>query len=113
MPARVRDDRQLRREALDVLRLFCQEAHRDEQRERQRLVIGGFELGVQDLLDVLPQRPAVGFDNHRAAHGAVVSQIRLDDDIVVPLVEILRSGRDAEIVFFLGHKRLEFNAFLA
>src|SRR5690606_3266284 len=41
---------------------------------------------------VLPDRPAVRAHHHAAAHRRVVRQLRLQDELVVPLVEVLRLG---------------------
>ena len=53
------DPRDLRREALDVLRLAHQQAFRDEEREVRVDVPGLLEPAVEPLLDGLPDRVAV------------------------------------------------------
>ncbi len=83
------DDRQLRREALHVLGLLLQEALRDEEREVGVDVPGRLEAAVQRIADVLPERVAVGLDDHTAAHRRIVGQIGLLHDLVIPLGKVL------------------------
>src|SRR5690606_32212185 len=89
LAAGMRDDRQLGREALDVLRLALEVAHGDEHREVQVLVSGGLEHRVQLALDVLPQGVAVRPDDEAAAHRAEVDELGPVDDVVVPTAEVL------------------------
>src|ERR1700686_433965 len=63
---------ELRRETLNVMFFFVDEAARDQERKGYVLVTGGLEATVQGLLDVFPERPAVGTHDHAAAHGRVV-----------------------------------------
>src|SRR5579864_1130614 len=82
--------------------LFIDEAPGNKQRERHVLVPGRLEPAVQRLLHVLPQRPTVGAHNHAAAHRSVVGQLRLQDQLVVPLGKILR----ARGKFFFSHSEV-------
>src|SRR5260221_6441305 len=43
------------------------------------------EARVKPILDILPQRVAVGLDDHAAAHGRVIRQVRALDKFVIPL----------------------------
>src|SRR5215469_12816645 len=76
---------QFGREAFDVMLFLLDEALGDEQRKGDVLVAGGLETAVECLLDVFPERPAVGTDDHAAANGSVVGQLRFQDQLVVPL----------------------------
>ncbi len=89
------DDRQLGAESLDVLRFLLQEAPRDEEREVGVLVARLFEAAVQAGPHVLPQGVAVRTDHHAAAHGRIVGQLGLLDDLVIPAGEILGALRQA------------------
>ena len=94
------DPRDLRIEALDVVRLLLQVRLRDEQREVHVLVTGALDHVVERALDVLPQRKAVRTDDHAAAYGRVVGKLGTTDDVRVPAVEILALRRDP---LFVGH----------
>ena len=88
LAAAVGDDRQLGREPLDVLRLPAQEALGDEEREIGVLVAGVLEHLVQRALHLLPDGVAVRPDDHAPAHRAVVRQLGLGYQLVVPGAEI-------------------------
>src|SRR4030095_4170250 len=90
-----RDHRELGREPLDVLLFLLEERLRDEERERGVHVAGGLETSVERRLDVLPQRPAVGLDDHAAADRRVVRQVGAQHELVVPLVEVFPASRQA------------------
>ena len=95
LAARVGHDRKLGREALDVLRLLLDEAHRDQQREAGVLVARGLEASVQVTLDGLPQREAVGSDHHAALDDACgFGELGRGDDVLVPLGVVLGAGGD-------------------
>ncbi len=87
------DDGALLGEALDVLGLLLEEAHRDEQREVGVLVPGRLEHAVQGLLHVLPDAVAPGPDHHAPAHRRVLGQLRGPDDLLIPLRVVFRSRR--------------------
>src|SRR5947209_19743668 len=74
----------------------------DQQRKRYVLMAGGFESSIKRLLNVLPQRPAVGPHDHAAAHRRVIGQLRLQYQLVVPLGKVLCSCRK----FFFSHAAL-------
>ena len=92
LAAPVGHDRQLGAEALDVRRLALEVALGDEQGEvgvgHARRLDAGVELGLHPL----PDGVAVGADDHGAAHGPVVGQLRLGQDVLVPLGEVGRLG---------------------
>ncbi len=85
----MRDDRELGREALDVVGLALEVALRDEEREvgvgRARRLDAGVHLGLHPL----PQGVSVRTDDHRAPHRAVVRELRLRDDVLVPARKVL------------------------
>ena len=98
LAARVRDHRQLGREALDVLRLAAQVAFRDEQREVGVDVPGVLDPLVQVGLQQFPDPVAVRPDYHRAPGRAAVYQLGLDDQLVVPGREILTLRSHAMLI---------------
>src|SRR5882762_4254543 len=57
------------------------------------------EAAVERALNVFPQRPAVRADDHAAAYRRVVRQLRFQNQLVVPLGEILCPCRK----LFFGH----------
>ena len=89
----VRHHRALLGEALDVLGLLLQEAHRDEQREVGVLVPGGLEHRVEPPLDVLPDGVAPRLDDHAAADVGVLGQVGGLHDLLVPLGVVFFAGR--------------------
>jgi predicted transcriptional regulator len=87
------DDRQLRRESLDVLGLLAQEALRDQQRKVGVLVAEGFEPVVELALEPLPDGVAVRLDHHAALHDfGRLGHVALQDDVLIPRCEVLRAG---------------------
>ena len=87
------DHGQFGRKAGDVRLLFFDEALRNQQRKRGVHVAGGLEAVVERLLNVFPQRPAVGPHDHAAAHGRVVGQLGLQDELVIPFGEVFGARR--------------------
>ena len=71
----------------------------NQQRERHILMTRGLEAAVERLLDVLPKCPSVRAHDHAAPHRRVIGELRLDDQLVVPLGKILCAGGK----FFFGH----------
>ena len=71
----------------------------DEQREIGVLVAGLFDALIEPALDRLPDRVAMGLDDHAAAHWRVLAQPGLIDDIQVPLRIVCCACCDA----FFGH----------
>ena len=65
----LRHPRHLGREALDVLRLFHQQALRDEEREVRIDVARGLEALVESLLHQFPDRVPVWTDDHAPLDG--------------------------------------------
>ena len=86
--AAVRYDRELGRESRYVGFFLVYEAARNQQRECGVHVARGLEAAVQRGGDVLPERPAVGTDDHAAAHGSVVRQFCPQYELVIPFGKI-------------------------
>ena len=86
-------DGELRTESLDVVGLALEEAHRDQQREVRVLSSRGLDPLVDLGLHPLPHRVAVGPDDDGAACRAVLGQLRLGQDVLIPArkVVLLRS----------------------
>ncbi len=84
----VRNPGDFRRKALDVLGLLRQEALRDEQREVRVHVTGCLDAGIQKVASVLPQRVAVGTDDHAALDRRVVREFRPSNDVDIPTREV-------------------------
>ena len=67
---------------------------------------GALELGVQLLLDQLPDAVAVGLDRHAAAHGRIVHEVGELHDVGIPLGKVLAARRDMLhklLLILLGH----------
>jgi len=90
--AGARDPGDLRREALDVLRLAFEEAGRNEEWEVGVDVAGRLDAVVELALHVLPERVAVGADHHAAAHRRLVGELGLVDEIEVPAGKVVAVG---------------------
>ena len=90
-----------------MLGLLEQKAFGNEHRHGHVLVSRGLETAVQFGLHALPEGVAVGLDDHAAAHGRVIDQVGLENNVGVPLREILAAGRDVRhkflLVVFLAH----------
>ena len=100
------DPGDLRRKALDVLRLAHQQALGNEEREVRVHVARGLEPIVQLALDVFPDGVAVRPDHHAALDRRVVGQFRLADDVQIPAGEIGGLGSDLgdeRVLLFLSH----------
>jgi hypothetical protein len=91
--------------SVDVLGLLHQELFGYEQREVPVLVAARLDHVVEGPLDPLPDRVAVGPDDHAAADRRVVGQLRLPHHVGVPAVEVLGHPRDVfHIVKSLCHR---------
>ena len=101
LEAVVSDHGALLGEALHVLGLAAEERLGDEQGEIGVLVAGGLEHGVELALHLLPDGIAVGLDYHAAAHGRLLGQASLVDQLVIPLRIII--GSLCEILELLCH----------
>jgi len=89
------DDGEFGREAFDVFGLLLQEALRNEQREIDVLVAGGFEAGVEFALEHFPDGVAVGLDDHAAFDDfGRLGHVALDDDVLIPGGEVFFAGSD-------------------
>ena len=72
---------------------------RDQQGEIGVDVAGFLEAAVEVALDGLPDRVAVGPDDHAAADRRIIGELRGLDDVEVPLGVIVGAGFDV-----LGHE---------
>ncbi len=91
----------LRRKALDMLRFLQQQAFRNQHREIHVLMTRFLEALVHFLLDALPDGVAVRANDHAAAHRRVIAQLRLEDDVRIPLREVLIARCDVGYKFLL------------
>ena len=91
----VGDDRALFGKAGGVLLFASQERQRNEHREVRIDVAGGLEAVVELALHLFPDGVAVRANDHAATHGAVLGQLRVADDVQVPLTVVLRARRNA------------------
>ena len=85
------DDCQLRRKAFHMFLFLFKEGKGDQGGERRVDVTCFLEFRVQPGGDVFPQRPAIGFHDHAAAHGRVICQVCFDDELVVPFCKVFCS----------------------
>ena len=93
LAARDGDHRKFGREAFYVLGFFLQKALRDEQREVDILMAGGFEARVEFALQHFPNSIAVGLDDHAAFDDlGGLRHIALQYDILIPRGKVLASG---------------------
>src|SRR5258708_39011943 len=74
---------------------FFEETFRDEQGEIGVLMACFLEAIIQLILDILPQRVAVGLYDHAAAHGRIIRQVRALDKFVIPLRVIFTAGGES------------------
>ena len=81
----MRHDGTLLGKALDMLCLAAEVALRDKEWKVSVAVSRLLKSTIEVLLHLLPDAVAVGLDDHTAAHGGVLSQSGLYDDILVPL----------------------------
>ena len=92
--------------ALHMIFLFLQQGFGDQQRHGDVLVPQFLETAVQIILDVLPDRVAVGTQDKQALHTGIVHQLRLDAHVGEPLGKVLLHIGDLFYVFFFGHGHL-------
>jgi hypothetical protein len=94
--------RALHGEPFDVRRLLGEERRRDEQRKVGVDVPGVLEAAIEVALDRLPQRVALGPDDHAALDRRIVGELRRLDDVEVPLRIVFGARLDV-----LGHEAEE------
>ena len=87
--------------ALHVVFFFIQQAFRYKHWHRDVLVSKLLELCVKDMLNILPDGPAVRLNDHAAAHAGVIHQFRFFYNIGIPFGEILLHGSNRLYHFFL------------
>ena len=74
--------------------LFLQEGPGNEEREVCIHMPGILEHAVELIAHVFPEGKAVRLDDHAAAHGGVIRQSPLEDQVVIPLCMIRLTGCD-------------------
>ena len=79
-------------ESLDMLRLFAEERFRDQQGEIGVDMACLLEFIIEYALHLFPNRIAIGLDHHATTHSGVLSQISLDNQILIPLRVIHTPG---------------------
>ena len=99
LEAVVRDDCTLLCKAFHMLCLFREETLRDEQGEVGVLHASLFEHVVECVLHLLPDCIAVRLDDHAAAHVALLREVCLNHQFVVPFAVVLAAFCE-EIQFF-------------
>src|SRR6266481_3502461 len=97
-------DRDLRREALNVLRLFFQEALRDEQRKVRVARAGLLDALVELVAERLPNRKTVRAEHDASAHRRIIRELRAQADVVVPRSKVLAARGYFFVVLFLRHR---------
>ena len=84
-----------------MLGFFLQKALRDQQREINILVAGGFEAIVKLALEQFPDRIAIGFDDHAAFDDfGRLGHVALQHHVLIPGGEILAACGDGRF----GHE---------
>ena len=94
--------RTLLREALDVLSLLGEEGLGDEQREVCVHVSGVFEHAVEHVLHPFPNRKSIRLDDHASLHVAVLGEVRLHNELVVPFAVVFFAGSELARHFWYG-----------
>ena len=89
--------------AVDELAFLPEKALGDQNGHRHILMAGLFEFAVHDLLDVFPDRIAVGTQNGEALYRSVLHQLGLAADVGVPLSKIGLHIGDLLNQFFFRH----------
>ena len=85
-------------EAFHVGGFLAEVALGNEEREVRVHVSGVFEHAVKHVFHALPNGKPVRLDDHAPLHIAVLGEVRLHDEFVVPLAVIIVAGRQ-----FAGH----------
>ena len=84
-----------------MILFFLQEPFGDKHGHVDVFVSRFLETAVQDALDVFPDRVTVRTDDHAALHGRILNEIRLLDNIGIPLREVVLHGGDLRNHLFL------------
>ncbi len=99
-----RHPRTLRRKALHMILFALQKALGNKHGHIDVFVTGLLEASVHVRLHQLPNRVAVGTDNHAALDARIISQLRLFDNVGVPFCKILVAARDSlDHLFISSH----------
>src|SRR5579863_9681723 len=72
LAAAMRDDRDLRREAFDMLRFLLKKAFRDEKREVGVARAGLLDAPIELVAQQFPDAEAIGTKDHAAAHRRII-----------------------------------------
>ena len=98
----MRHDRAFLGEALHVGGLLAEVALGDEQREVRVDVAGVFEHAVKHVLHPFPNRKSVRLDDHAPLHVAVLGEVRLHNELVVPFAVVFFAGSELARHFWYG-----------
>ena len=90
-----------RREAVDQVALFAEQVLRDHHGKIHVLYADCLEARVEVLLYSLPQRVARGLVDHESLDVGIGDQSRLNNNVCIPLCEILIHGCDLSYQFLL------------
>lgn len=101
----VGDDSAFLREAFHVLSFFTEEVDRNEKGKVSVAMTGCFKATIEFLLHFLPDRVAIGSDDHTAADGGMIREFRFANDVEIPLGIVLGAGSDPRAAFFGGRGR--------
>ena len=89
--------------ALNVILFLLKQGLGDQHGHVHVLVTRSLKSCVQILLDIFPDRIAVGTDDHAAVHTGIIHQLSLLDNVGVPLTEVNVHGCDLFNLFFFSH----------
>ena len=99
-------------EALDMVLLFLKKRLGDEHGHINILNARFFKPLVELLLDELPDSISGGLDDHTSLNRRIVCKFRLDNDVCIPLREILTHRGDRfNLLLFLFHRLFLFISF--
>ena len=98
----MRHHRALLGEALHMRRFLAQVALGDEQREVGVDVARVLEHAVKHVLHPFPNRKPVRLDDHAPLHVAVLGEVRLHNELVVPFAVVFFAGSELAGHFWYG-----------
>lgn len=90
-------------ETFGVLGFFFKISEGDEQREVCVLVAGAFEVFIELLLDIFPQRVTPRLDHHASSGLRILCHVGSFDNLLVPFWEIFGSSWRDRILRLFCH----------